>query len=344
MKKYLCLTLFAALLLGACSEKETDPVLQLGNAPAITSPSGGTSYVLADSTSNAEIAKFAWSAAEYGFEAGVNYTLELDVAGNNFAAPITVGAVNKLELDGITQGKINNILLAKGLDGEVSHDIEFRVAARVNPEVAVVYSQPVTLKITPFTQIVNYPQLQVPGDYQGWNPADNATIIFSVRSDDKYEGYINFPNPGAQFKFTVGPTWDLNYGDDGGDGTLEKNGANISLTDAGVYKLNVDLNAKTYTHTKTDWGLIGSATTDGWNSDQNMTYDAATNKWTITTDLIAGDIKFRANDDWGINLGDDGADKKLEYNGANIAVAEAGNYTIDLLLGGAVYKYKITKN
>lgn len=343
MKKYLFLMFGAALFFTACKDKETDPVLQLGAAPAFTSPAGGTQYVLVDSTSDAIFANFTWTAAEYGFDAAVSYTLELDVAGNNFAAPVTVGAVNKLALTNITNGKINNILLAKNLDGEVEHDIEFRIAAKVSPEVPIVYSQPITLKITPFTEVVNYPQLQVPGSYQGWDPANNTTIIFSVRSDDKYEGYINFP-AGAEFKYTVGPSWSLNYGDNGGDGSLDKDGANIPITDAGVYKLNVDLNALTHTYTKTDWGLIGSATADGWNSDQNMTYDEANNKWTITTNLVAGEIKFRANDDWGINFGDDGGDKKLEYGGANIAVAEAGNYTIELLLGAAVYRYKITKN
>ncbi len=344
MKKYLFLMFGATLFWTACSDKETDPVLQLGAAPAITSPSGGSEYILVDSLADDVFSNFTWTAAEFGFDAGVNYTLELDVAGNDFAAPVTLGAVNKLALTNVTNGKINNILLAKNLDGEVAHDIQFRVAAKINPDVPVVYSQPITLRITPYTEVVNYPQLQVPGSYQGWNPADNATIIFSVRSDDKYEGYINFPNPGAEYKYTVGPSWDLNYGDDGANGTLEKNGANIVLTDAGVYKLNVDLNAKTHTHTKTDWGLIGSATPTSWDSDTNMDYDAANNKWTITINLVPGDIKFRANDAWDINFGDDGADKKLEYGGANIAVAEAGNYTIELLLGAAVYRYKITKN
>jgi hypothetical protein len=111
-----------------------------------------------------------------------------------------------------------------------------------------------------------------------------------------------------------------------------------------MHRLNVDLNSLTYTVASTNWGLIGSATPDGWNSDQNMTYDDVNNKLTITLDLVAGDIKFRANDDWGVNLGDDGANKAMEYGGANIAIAEAGNYTIDLLLDRAIYSYKIKKN
>jgi starch-binding outer membrane protein SusE/F len=75
-----------------------------------------------------------------------------------------------------------------------------------------------------------------------------------------------------------------------------------------------------------------------------MTYDAVENALVITTNLVVGEIKFRANDDWAINFGDDGNNKTLEYGGANIPVAEAGNYTIKLKLNAAKYKYTITKN
>ena len=343
MKKYLFLSLAAALFLTACSDKETGPVLSLGNAPAISSPTNGTSIVLTEATAAESFPAFTWSAADYGYDAAVTYTVEMDVAGNNFADPLVVGTVNKTELT-VNNEKINNLMLGIGLAGEEEHDMQFRIACRISPEVADVYSAPITLKITPYTVVIVYPQLQVPGSYQGWAPDNNSTIIFSVRSDEKYEGYIYFNADNTEFKYTKGPSWTTNWGDTGADGTLDPNGDNIKAPVAGVYKLNADLNALTHTFTKTDWGLIGSATPNGWDSDQNMTYDPATNKWTITLDLVAGEVKFRANDDWGINLGDDGANKSLEYGGANIAVPDPGNYAIELLLGAAVYKYKITKN
>lgn len=90
---------------------------------------------------------------------------------------------------------------------------------------------------------------------------------------------------------------------------------------------------------------VCSATPDGWNSDQDMTYDATENKWTITLSLIGGEMKFRANDDWAINFGDDGGNASLEYNGANIAIASYGNYTITLHLHEAgKYTYGKMKN
>lgn len=191
--------------------------------------------------------------------------------------------------------------------------------------------------------LASYPVIYVPGSYQGWDPADTTTVLASVNSDDNYEGYLYFPDANTEFKFTTNPDWSVNYGDDGADGTLEANGANIVAAQAGYYKVNVNLNNFTYTTLLTDWGVIGDATADGWNSDQNMTYNPATGMWEATLELSTGEIKFRANDDWTLNYGDNGADGILEEGGANIAISEAGKYKISLKLGAPDYTYTIEK-
>ncbi len=200
----------------------------------------------------------------------------------------------------------------------------------------------------PYKNAAAYPVIYVPGSYQSksgysagdWSP-DTAPKLASASSDDRYEGYIYFSED-AQFKFTAGPSWDVNWGDDGANGTMEANGANLTAT-PGYYKINVDLNTKTYSVVKTDWGLIGSATPGGWGSDTNMEFDPLTKEWKMIVELGAGEIKFRANDGWDINLGDNGADGILEYGGNNIVVAEAGKYEIKLKLGMPDYSFTIEK-
>ncbi len=189
----------------------------------------------------------------------------------------------------------------------------------------------------------SYPVIYAPGGYQGWNPAEAAQLS-SRNSDNTYEGYIWFPDDQKEFKFTTGPNWDVNFGDDGANGTLEPNGANIVIPSGGFYKINVNLNDNTYTLLKTEWGVIGSATPDGWNSDQNMTYDATEGAWTITLNLLGGqEIKFRANDDWGLNYGDNGADALLEEGGSNIAIPTNGLYKINLYIDKPDYTYSISR-
>ena len=96
-----------------------------------------------------------------------------------------------------------------------------------------------------------------------------------------------------------------------------------------------------------NWGIIGSATAattggDGWGTDANLDYDLATKKYSITMDLAVGEIKFRLDDAWTTNMGDNGNDLSLEAGGSNIPITSAGNYTIivDFIAG----TYTITKN
>ena len=107
------------------------------------------------------------------------------------------------------------------------------------------------------------------------------------------------------------------------------------------YAITLDLShPNEYTYSANRWGVIGDATPDGWNSDQKMTWDGTNHVFTITLNLVAGEFKFRANDDWAVNFGGDmGA---LTQDGANLKVTDPGSYTITLDPWGAVGS--ITKN
>ncbi len=204
-------------------------------------------------------------------------------------------------------------------------------------------------KLKSAAKTADYPVIYVPGGYQiaagysetDWSP-DLAPQLASVNSDNNFEGYVYFADA-AEFKFTQGPNWDVNWGDDGGDGTLESGSANIAVTEGGLYKINVNIDDMTYSAVKTDWGIIGSATPGGWDSDTNMDFDPVSKTWTSEIDLAAGEIKFRANDDWAINYGDTGNDGILDNGGDNIAIADGGSYKITMTLGTPDYTYDVQK-
>jgi hypothetical protein len=342
MRRLAYIAFAGILIMASCTKAEVGPVISDNpTAPTITAPTGGTNIVLTEAT-KADLITFTWTAVDYGFPAAVTYTVQYDKAGNDFKAPITIASTSELTTSVKVEDMNSAFLGAEFPDGVIT-GIEIRVKAYLSDYVADIYSPVVSIGVNPYLVTVVYPQLQVPGSYQGWSPQDNNTVIFSKLSDKKYEGYIHFSD-NTEFKYTVGPDWGENYGDDGADLTLERNGANIKAGPAGMYKLNVNLNNFTHSFARTDWGLIGSATPGGWDNDSNMEYDADTRLLKITINLVAGEVKFRANDAWAINLGDNGANGSAEYEGANIAIAEAGNYTITLDLKGPIYRYKIKKN
>lgn len=186
-----------------------------------------------------------------------------------------------------------------------------------------------------------YPKVYVPGSYQGWDPMNEDNILTSVHSDSVYEGYIWF-EAGDKFKITPQPDWSVAYGNSGiGDTLLSTSGGDIEVAEAGLHRLVVDMKVPSIQITKTTWGVIGSATPNGWDSDTDMAYDTAENAMTITIDLTAGALKFRANDDWAINLGDDGGNAILTQDGADISIPSGGTYIIKLYLDKPDYTYSI---
>jgi len=170
----------------------------------------------------------------------------------------------------------------------------------------------------------------------GWG--DETALTYSPTSAT-WTGGVHFT--AAQFKFRANHSWDFNYGSTSKDANLNFNGDNIPVSLEADYAITLNLSVpNAYTYSANRWGVIGDATTDGWNSDQNMTWDATNKVFKVTLDLTAKTIKFRANDAWDLALG--GTLGALSTSGGNIAIAAAGNYTITLDPWGL--KATVTKN
>lgn len=200
----------------------------------------------------------------------------------------------------------------------------------------------VTLDMNNLTYTVQKPVLYMAGDANGWAQID----YLSGEDGVNYTGFMYLNQNG--FKFCTQQNWDgTNYGAT----YFSKEGDNIIMTEeAGYYKVEVDLSAKTYTLTPiTTIGVIGDATEGGWDADQNMTYvpyNSETKEpgyWEIKDiNLTAGTIKFRANDAWDISWGGD-INSLTTNNGGNITV-DAGTYDIKLYAWADGYaKCELTK-
>lgn len=347
MKSLRYFTWMAALLplVWACDTYEAPPIIpQTGSS--VVSPAEGSILILDVNTPEA-IIPFEVSVPDFGMNGNVAYSLEMDIEGSDFANAVEIGASDITTIS-VTSEKLNDELVAKGLALGVASNVQFRVKSSIDVSLMPIYGSTVTLSVTPYDAFVELPLLYVPGDYQGWNPGNTMTVLKSVNFDNKFTGFVHVLGGSGEFKFTEEPEWvdGKNYGDTGADGSLdaESDASNIKVTEFGTYEVTVDLAAKTYTMSGPQlWGIIGDATPKGWDSETPMNFDKDLNTLTITTDLAAGEFKFRANQSWDINLGPkDGA---LVKDGDNIPVAEAGNYTItlDFTIPGEI-SYTLTKN
>ena len=177
------------------------------------------------------------------------------------------------------------------------------------------------------------------GNGNGWGSP--AAPLYSSEGDGKYTGFMYLD---GEFKFRSGEdNWNApDWGTGGSEGTLAEQAGNLSAP-AGYYKVEADLAAMTYALTPiTTIGIVGPAQAGGWGADTDMTYNKDTGAWEATIELAADELKFRANDGWDINWGGDV--DNLTQGGANLKIAEAGTYFIQLFAYCDTKAYcKITK-
>ena len=354
MKKILRISALFLLVAAtfSCEDDEipTATMITPANGPVLITPDSGTSVVLSpDFMSNPAIT-LAWEDAAYSVQTPITYNVEFAAAGTDFATPFVV-ATTTLKTVTWTVEQLNGIAISPSglnLTPFTAHDIDVRILSGVGTGMAQeIVSNKITITLTPYTTA--NPLLAVPGNHQGWSPATAPTIASSGYGETDYEGFMwldgsfKFLSPKPDGTFDWGTQdWGVN-GDFAGvlvDGTGETD----CTTAAGYYYVKADTAALTYSTQLTNWGVIGNGTPTGWDSDTDMTYDAASKTWTIDIMLTAGlKFKFRANDGWDLNFGDTDPDGILNTGGADIDTPGSGMYRIVLDLSNPrAYTYTAT--
>ena len=353
--------LWLSILLFSLTGCNDDPTLTVLKTVSFNEHiSASTSQiVLTEADSSAEVLTISWSAVDYSIDAAVTYSIQITTPGDtsSWENVYEQEIGNDVYSATFTGKELNEITVnSLGLEPETDGTVVIRVMSYVDRKA---YSSPVTVHVTPYQVATSssYPSLWVAGDFQGWDITTAPTIV-SVGDDGIYEGYIYIPSGGTnEFKVYAQNDWSpVSYGTKN-DGTIfeaDYAGDNFVAPSDGYYLFSIDLNSMTYLLIKTEWGLIGGATPGGWDADTEMTYNEASQTWTVTADMKAdGSFKFRANQAWQLDFGinDDG---NLAYANhpwkeyverPQLSVPEDGNYTItlDLHVPGD-YTYKIKKN
>ncbi|MDA9575909.1 RagB/SusD family nutrient uptake outer membrane protein [Flavobacteriaceae bacterium] len=125
------------------------------------------------------------------------------------------------------------------------------------------------------------------------------------------------------------------FGVNGGWGGIRTTKNLVNKFPEGMVDLDA-LNAS-LSGTLSDWGLVGDATTNGWNGPDMEMYETSTNVFELYASLLGNQMKFRFNEDWGQNYGDNGADGTLESGGDNIVISGDGVYHVVLNLNSQTY-------
>ncbi|UZH55405.1 SusE domain-containing protein [Salinimicrobium tongyeongense] len=333
-------------------------------------------YVLTSSTAENTVERFVWNEINLDVPTNINYdvlasaseemsdpALLGSTAGTNLAVKVKqfmTFATNELGLDKDPTTEAPNsgtmyvqVVATAGTAGEMIHASEVHSINIVIPE-------------DTGDEEVELPKIYMVGNFQAaggygkdWTPQDGVPLAASGEGKTDFEGFVYINAESPEFKFLPTNTvWDGDYGDAGTEaggftGSLVQEGeVNAGTPDGtgGYYLVKVNTDALTYSLTKVDFGVIGNATPTAWDSDTDMQYNPETKLWTVTMDLTQQEapdngLKFRANDAWDIEFGDNDADGTLDLKGANIGVPESGNFTITMDLSNPRnYTYSLNKN
>lgn len=321
------------VLIFSCEKRE---FVTLNHDAKIQAQLSVDQLVLADSLADDDVLTVSWEKPDVGFQAAISYSILLDVAGNGFASAQSVSAGTELSYT-FKGEELNNKLLTLGLQAGQPADVEIKVVGKLSDSKSV-SSQVMNLQVTPYSSVLDLSTewgvvgSATPG---GWSGSPIPDLPFyRTSTQGVIVAYVRLKS--GEIKFRKNNDWTENYGDNGGDGTLDANGANIPVS-AGHYKITLDFNNMTYTIEPYFWGIVGSATPGGWNGpDLALHYNPYGDNWKAAVTLDNGEIKFRLNNDWTTNFGDDGADGTLDANGANIPVT-AGNYIITVDFNHGTY-------
>lgn len=314
MKKII-FSVFALLsILANTSCENDDPTAILSGevTPSELQPVSGNNFVLLLENAAQEFETFEWTQTDYGFKASVNYVVQMDVEGNNFATPFELVTTRSTSAS-VTVGKINDGLLALGLTPEQAADVEVRIVSNVGSNVETAYSNTQLFTITPYA--TSFPPIWAMGAaLNGWGPWNDKEVELQSTEFKKYQTVARFIN-GEIFRFFAQQDWgptsynynyfttvdsDLALNPADGDNNFKVLGA------TGYYLVKVNLTAKTVEMEPVAEPLMymTGAGVGGWDqpgtgNSVKMTY-VKPGVFTAETEFISNEtFRFFAQADWG---------------------------------------------
>lgn len=198
-----------------------------------------------------------------------------------------------------------------------------------------------------FTELVDFKSIGIIGSATplGWD--QETALTKDGGNADIWRGTITLKE--GEFKFRADSSWALNWG--GGSfpsDTASVNGDNIKVSadQAGDYLYSFNTKTLVYNFLKIGnykvVSIIGNATPGGWDKDSDMTQDPSDKSvWRGRLDLVQGECKFRADNDWIINWGGDGFPSGVAtQDGPNIQIPADGDYKITFNSTTGAYNFE----
>ena len=306
------------------------------NAPTFSNLSNGDVFTLSLANNDLEAVNVTWNdpILDSSLAIDIDYILEAAAPGTDFSMPIEAGKVSNLNSLSLSNAQLNGVAFQTGIPVNTAGDLELRIKSTITDtasgNVLERISDTVTINVTTYLTVLDLSTKWgiVGSAANDWGATPDLPM-FTTDTDGVLVAYVNLTD--GEWKFRENNDWTNNLGSGSAADDVSSGGGNFTTT-AGSFKITLDLNNNKFTKEDFSLGIVGGAYNNwGATPDFMLEYDEYSDVFRGIVTLIDGEMKFRMNNDWGTNYGDDGNDGTLDNGGANIIVT-AGIYiaTVDM--------------
>jgi hypothetical protein len=310
--------------------------------PTFSSLSNGDVFVLSVANNDLEAVNIAWNdpILDSSLNIDIDYIIEAAAPDTEFASPIEARKVRNMNSVSLTNAQLNAIAFQTGIPVDTAGDLELRIKSIITDAASGLVleriSTTVTINVTTYLTVLDLSTTWgvVGSAANNWGATPDLPF-FKTDVAGVLTAYVNLI--AGEFKFRENNDWANNYGSNSSTGGAITSGGGNLTTTGGSYKIVLDLNNLTYSIESFSLGIVGGAYNNwGATPDFMLEYDQYSDVFRGIVTLIDGEMKFRMNNDWGTNYGDNGADGTLEDGSANIVVT-AGIYIATVNLKDLTY-------
>ncbi|RYD90567.1 MAG: SusF/SusE family outer membrane protein [Sphingobacteriales bacterium] len=354
MKSYIIKSMMfgvIALMLWSCKKDETRIVVtENPKAPVVAATFDN--LILQETNKGADVLMLEWDKSDYGYNASINYTIEIGKKDGSFTPLADANMGNSLE-HVFTVGELNSLINKLSIEAFEENELEIRIKSEIGGGVAPVYSNIIPVTVTPYTDKPPYQTLYMVGDAtpNAWNnaPDNSPTAVYRDPADPFRFTYTGYFKVGDLKYLEVPGQWAPMWGITDGQVAYRKttndpDPGSFKITSAGYYTVTLNLKGNTFegptpyaagagATVYTSIGIIGAF--NGWGDIEPMTHvNGDPHNWMITYTFAEDtEMKFRIAEGWGVNWGaESDAVQSEPYGigkggGSNFKIA-AGTYTI----------------
>jgi len=241
-----------------------------------------TTVTGSSATSTTHSNTFDWSPAFPGYSGVVNYVIQYDSAGKNFASPKQIAGFggNSVFTANLNQADMNTTGLSSGIASGATGKVYYRVKATA-ANGAIAYSNTVSVTITTFSPVPA--NLFITGDATpgGWMVGNGVGVPVPSQQFVKLDAYkfsitIGLTGGKSYLFLPVNGDWSHKYGGVGAGNTNNVNGDDFkpegndlkAPATTGIYKIVVDFQTNKFTVAPvtlpTNLYIVGDATAGQW--------------------------------------------------------------------------------